>query len=251
MSNKVFFGSREVEENLKQNLVNDVFSSVVHKYDLMNDIMSFGMHRLWKDALITHVPSLNDKKFLDVASGTCDIVKKLYKRAKQENAKAEIIATDINPDMLSLGRDKMIDAGIIGDTISYVCANAEKLPFNDNEFDFYSIAFGIRNVTNINQALKEAFRVLRPGGKFLCLELSPKQDSKFFAGVYRQYSKLIPCVGDVLVGDKDSYQYLIESIQKFPSQNAFAAMIEEAGFEMVKYENLVGGVAAIHIGYKI
>ena len=248
------FGFRTVEKQDKQGLVRNVFDSVAQKYDLMNDVMSGGLHRLWKGAMIRIMRPEPGMKLLDVAGGTGDIAFRFLaaaqKRKKPGARPAEVTVCDINANMLDVGRDRAIDRGILRH-IEWVCGNAESLSFPDNSFDAYSIAFGIRNVTNIDKALAEAHRVLKPGGRFLCLEFS-KLDLPLIDKIYEAYSfHLLPRVGGMITGDRDSYQYLVESIRQFPPQDKFKAMIEEAGFGRVTYRNMTGGVVAIHSGWKI
>lgn len=241
---KVNFGNKKVDYQEKQNLVGEVFSSVARKYDLMNDVMSFGIHRLWKSKFISYLTK--NKKLLDVASGTGDIAKLYYNKSNEP----DITLCDINQDMLDVGRAKLINQNIFKG-LKFVCANAEKLPFNDFEFDYYTITFGIRNVTNIEAVLKEAHRVLRPGGRFLCMEFA-KVNSQSVAKFYDFYlEKIIPNMGQLIACDKSSYQYLAESIKLFPGQEEFKEMMEKSGFKLCKYENLTFGVAAIYSGYKI
>ncbi len=241
---KVNFGYKKVDYQEKQNLVGEVFSSVARKYDLMNDVMSFGIHRLWKSRFISYLSK--NKKLLDVASGTGDIAKLYYNKCSEP----DITLSDINQDMLDVGKAKLINENIFKG-MKFVYANAEQLPFNDFEFDYYTITFGIRNVTNIEAVLKEAHRVLKPGGRFLCMEFA-KVNSQCLAKFYDFYlEKIIPSMGGLIADDKASYQYLAESIKLFPGQEEFSKMMEKAGFKLCKYENLTFGVAAIYSGYKI
>jgi demethylmenaquinone methyltransferase / 2-methoxy-6-polyprenyl-1,4-benzoquinol methylase len=244
------FGFREVAEEERQGLVNRVFSSVAERYDLMNDLMSGGLHRLWKDDLVTRVNpprSVVPFRLLDVAGGTGDVAMRVVRRGGPE-VRAAIL--DISPEMLEVGRRRVEEAGL-SEKIALLEGNAEELPFADKSFDAYTIAFGIRNVTHIDRALKEAYRVLKTGGHFLCLEFSecrvPVLDR-----IYDLHSfQVIPRLGSLTAGDEDSYRYLVESIRKFPKQDAFADMIRRAGFERVSYQNLTGGIAAIHSGWRI
>lgn len=246
MTQKTHFGFKQVDESQKESLVKGVFSSVASRYDVMNDAMSMGVHRLWKDDMIRTLAPRKNSKLLDVAGGTGDIAFRYLKSC--ENGEATIC--DINPEMLQEGRKNAINKGIL-DNINWHCGNAESLPFPDNHFDYYTIAFGIRNVTNIDKALEEAYRVLKPGGRFLCLEFS-KVVSPIVAKAYDLYSfHLIPKMGKVLANDSESYKYLVESIRKFPKQNKFADMINDAGFSKVKYRNLTFGVVALHSGWKV
>lgn len=244
------FGYREVPEADRQDHVNRVFAAVAERYDLMNDLMSGGLHRLWKDDLITALnpPRANHPyKLLDVAGGTGDIAIR-YARTAGPNATA--VLCDISPEMIEVGQRRVHDAGL-DDRITLTQGNAEALPFPDRSFDAYTIAFGIRNVTHIDRALEEAFRVLRVGGRFLCLEFS-QVDVPILDTLYDFHSfTVIPRLGALAAGDEASYRYLVESIRKFPAQEQFADMIRAAGFERVSYRNLTGGVAAIHSGWKI
>lgn len=244
------FGFKKVSFENKKNLVNEVFSNVVNKYDLMNDLMSLGVHRLWKAKFCENVDELNSN-ILDVAGGTGDIALKLKsiarKKAKKQN---EITLCDINPDMLTEARNKAIDKNFLKG-INYICGDAEKLPFADNSFDYYTIAFGIRNVLRMDIALNEAYRVLKKGGKFLCLEFS-QIEHKVIKQFYDFYSfNIIPKIGKLAANNEDAYKYLVESINLFPDQEKFAVMIKQAGFTRVSYQNLTFGIAAIHTGYKL
>lgn len=244
MTKKVNFGFKQVEANDKQSLVGQVFSSVAHKYDLMNDVMSMGIHRLWKAKMIEELAP--NKILLDMAAGTGDIAKLYYKKCSNPN----ITLSDINIDMLKTGQSKLIDSNIYKG-LKFVCSDAENLSFADFSFDYYTIAFGIRNVTNIDKALKEAFRVLRPGGKFICLEFARVKNQNL-AKIYDYYSmNIIPKIGDLIVGDKESYQYLVESIRTFPKQENFIEIMEKSGFKMNKFQNLTGGVVSLYTGYRV
>ena len=244
------FGFKTVEEDQRQGLVNEVFSSVAENYDLMNDLMSGGMHRLWKEAFINWLaPPQTSQPYhhLDVAGGTGDIAMRLLAAA---NSEANSVICDISGEMLRVGEKRAHEKGY-ADRLSFVQGNAEFLPFPDNSFDVYTIAFGIRNVTHIDIALKEARRVLKRGGRFMCLEFS-KVEVPLLDKVYDLFSfNVIPHLGQLTSGDRDSYQYLVESIRKFPPQDEFVTMIEQAGFEQVKYRNLSGGIAAMHSGWKL
>ena len=244
------FGFEDVPETERQDRVNRVFSSVAERYDLMNDLMSAGLHRLWKDDLVTRInPPRSDISFrlLDVAGGTGDIAMRTMKRG---GAGCSAVICDINPEMLDVGRRRVNDAAL-ADQIELVEGNAEELPFEGRCFDAYAIAFGIRNVTHIDKALEEAHRVLRPGGHFTCLEFS-KCTVPMMDRLYDFHSfEVIPRLGEFAAGDRDSYRYLVESIRKFPKQDDFANMITSAGFERVTYRNLTGGIAAIHSGWKL
>ncbi len=244
------FGFRNVDEGERQGLVNRVFAAVAERYDLMNDLMSGGLHRLWKSDLITQLnPPRGDQPFrlLDVAGGTADVSLR-YARASGPNATAMLC--DISPEMIAVGQRRVAEAGL-AERISFTEGNAEALPFPDRSFDAYTIAFGIRNVTHIDKALREAFRVLRVGGRFLCLEFSEVQ-VPILDRIYDFHSfEVIPRLGQAIAGEAEPYRYLVESIRKFPNQERFAAMVREAGFARVSYRNLTGGVAAIHSGWKI
>ena len=246
---KTRFGFSSVGEGEKQGLVSQVFDSVADRYDIMNDFMSGGLHRVWKAAMITalHLPK-GDKPFrhLDVAGGTGDIA---FRALERGGDGLEVTVFDINPNMLAVGEAKAAKKGL--ERVSFVEGNAEELPFEDNSFDAYTVAFGIRNVPDIPKALREAYRVLKPGGRFLCLEFS-QVDMPVLDKVYDFYSfKVIPELGAIVGKDRDAYQYLVESIRTFPDQPTFAEAIKEAGFKHVKWDNLTGGIAALHGGWKI
>ena len=246
----VAFGFRRVGEAEKQGLVNEVFSKVAERYDQMNDLMSAGLHRLWKDDLVAMVnPPRGTVPFqvLDVAGGTGDIAMRI---ALAGGSGTRVTIADISPEMVGEGR-KRAEAGGISERCTFTVGNAETLAFPDQSFDVYTIAFGIRNVTHIGRALAEAHRVLRPGGRFLCLEFS-QVDVPLLDSLYDAYSfTVIPAVGKVVTGDGHPYRYLVESIRTFPKQDAFKSMIEAAGFSRVSYRNLTGGVVAIHTGWRI
>ncbi|MBN9006151.1 MAG: bifunctional demethylmenaquinone methyltransferase/2-methoxy-6-polyprenyl-1,4-benzoquinol methylase UbiE [Rhizobiales bacterium] len=244
------FGFRDVPLGDKQTLVNDVFRSVAQRYDLMNDLMSGGLHRVWKDVMITTLnPPRNDAPFalLDVAGGTGDIA---FRAAKASGFGFTATVCDINGDMLAVGRERAIKQHL-DHQVSFVEGNAEALAFPDRSFDAYTIAFGIRNVPRIDQALREAYRVLRPGSRFLCLEFSTV-DVPGLDKIYDLFSfKVIPPLGRAVTGDAESYQYLVESIRKFPRPNAFAEMIRDAGFARVSHQILSGGIVALHSGWRL
>jgi demethylmenaquinone methyltransferase/2-methoxy-6-polyprenyl-1,4-benzoquinol methylase len=243
MSETVSFGYREVAPDEKTKLVGGVFSSVAKNYDLMNDAMSGGMHRLWKDQFVRRVKPRKGEAILDMAGGTGDIAFRMAAKG------ALITVSDINEDMLAVGQERATKRGIQG--LTWKPQNAETLTFGDRQFDAYTIAFGIRNVTDIPAALREAHRVLKFGGRFFCLEFSTTTWPGF-ADVYDSYShKLVPKLGKLLAHDEESYRYLIESIRRFPDMPRFAKMIEEAGFVQVKAEPILGGLVAIHSGWKI
>ena len=246
----VAFGFRRVSEHEKQDLVNEVFSSVAGRYDQMNDLMSAGLHRLWKDDLVAMLnPPRGQSAFdhLDVAGGTGDVAFRIL-RAGGPNVRVTL--ADISPEMLGEGKKRAEADGLFG-RCAFTVGNAEALPFPDRRFDGYTIAFGIRNVTHVDRALAEAYRVLKPGGHFLCLEFS-QVDVPLLDRLYDAYSfTVIPAVGKVVTGDGHPYRYLVESIRTFPKQDDFRAMIETAGFANVTYRNLTGGVVAIHSGWRI
>jgi len=244
------FGYESVPLEDKQGRVNDVFHSVARRYDLMNDLMSGGLHRAWKDALVTAVnPPKSDRPFalLDLAGGTGDVA---FRVAKASGAGTRVTVCDINADMLEVGRHRTAEHGLDG-LVTFDEGNAEELPYPERSFDCVTIAFGIRNVPRIEHALAEAFRVLRIGGRFLCLEFS-SVDVPGLDALYEFYSfQLIPRVGQAVTGDRDAYQYLVESIRKFPKPKAFARMIEEAGFRRVSFTPMTGGVVALHSGWRL
>lgn len=243
---KTHFGYREVPENEKANLVAEVFRSVAPKYDLMNDLMSLGLHRLWKRFTIAHAGLRSGQLVLDVASGTGDLAREF---AKIVGPDGKVFMTDINEAMLQVGRERLEDAGIIGN-IECIQANAESLPFADNYFDCITIAFGLRNVTNKTTALKSMYRILKPGGKLLILEFS-KPNTEIIKKFYDFYSfNIIPKLGEWVTKDRDSYQYLVESIRMHPDQETLKKMMLESDFEDIQYYNLNGGIVALHKGYK-
>ncbi len=244
------FGNKTVDLDAKQGMVDDVFRSVASRYDLMNDLMSGGLHRAWKDALVTAVnPPRSEQPFrlIDVAGGTGDVA---FRVVEAGGAATQVTVCDINADMLAVGRERAEERGLDA-AVAFVEGNAESLPFPDGRFDAYTIAFGIRNVPRIEAALAEAFRVLKIGGRFLCLEFS-KVDLPGFDALYDFYSfNVIPALGRVVAGDAESYRYLVESIRRFPSPEAFADMIRAAGFARVSYRRMSGGVVALHSGWRL
>lgn len=239
------FGFTEVEAERKTGMVREVFSSVASNYDLMNDLMSGGLHRVWKNSFVSRIHASPNATILDLAGGTGDIAVRL-----RERTGANITVCDINHDMLKAGRARQFDA-VKSHGLRWVCGNAEALPVADQSQDIITIAFGLRNVTHINRALADAYRTLKPGGQFLCLEFS-KVSMPIMQKLYDAYSfHVIPKIGEWVAKDKASYQYLVESIRMFPSQTELATMMTRAGFSKVKYTNLTGGVVAIHQGWRI
>ncbi|WP_374545148.1 bifunctional demethylmenaquinone methyltransferase/2-methoxy-6-polyprenyl-1,4-benzoquinol methylase UbiE [Rhodoblastus sp.] len=246
---RTHFGYADVRLDDKQRMVDDVFHKVAHRYDVMNDLMSGGLHRVWKDIFVAKVrPSKRSAfKHLDVAGGTGDIA---FRVARAGGPKTEVTVLDINPDMLSVGRERAEKNGLARQ-LKFVEANAEDLPFPDAQFDAYTIAFGIRNVPRIDKALAEAYRVLKRGGHFLCLEFS-QVEAPALARIYESYSfSVIPTIGRLVTGEAEPYRYLVESIRQFPAAEDFAAMIERAGFQRAGFTRLTGGVVAIHSGWKL
>ena len=240
------FGFQTVAEEEKAGLVHGVFTRVANRYDLMNDLMSGGVHRLWKDAMMDWLAPRPGQRLLDVAGGTGDIAFRFLRRAPGATA----TVCDMTESMLLEGQ-RRAEAESFADRLDWVVGDAMALPFDDASFDVYTISFGIRNVTRIGDALAEAFRVLRPGGRLMVLEFS-QIPNEALQWAYDRYSfNVIPALGKMVTNDRDSYQYLVESIRRFPDQDSFAAMIRAAGFEQVKYRNLTMGVAALHSGWKI
>ncbi|WP_445766937.1 bifunctional demethylmenaquinone methyltransferase/2-methoxy-6-polyprenyl-1,4-benzoquinol methylase UbiE [Rheinheimera sp.] len=245
-SNTTHFGFKTIAAEQKVSMVANVFHSVAAKYDLMNDLMSLGIHRLWKRFTIDCSGVRPGQQVLDLAGGTGDIAALFSKRV---GPTGKVILADINASMLNVGRDKLRDLGLVNN-IDYVQANAEALPFADNSFDIISIGFGLRNVTDKDAALRSMFRVLKPGGRLLVLEFS-KPEQAWLSKVYDLYSfKLLPTMGQLVANDKESYQYLAESIRMHPDQDTLKNMMQEAGFAEVSYHNLTGGIVALHRGYK-
>jgi demethylmenaquinone methyltransferase / 2-methoxy-6-polyprenyl-1,4-benzoquinol methylase len=243
------FGDRRVALEAKQGLVDDVFHKVAGRYDLMNDLMSGGLHRLWKDMLVAKVAPPRHRAYahLDVAGGTGDVA---FRVARAGGERTQVTVADINPDMLAVGERRAAQRRE-GARLAFVEANAEELPFADASFEGYTIAFGIRNVPRIDKALSEAHRVLKRGGRFLCLEFS-RVDAPVLDRVYAAYSDaVIPALGRMVTGDGAPYRYLVESIRHFPGPDRFADMIAAAGFARASYERVTGGVVAIHSGWKL
>lgn len=239
-----WFGYQKVQPALKAGLVRQVFENVAPSYDLMNDLMSLGIHRLWKRRLVNIVKPKRGESIVDVAGGTGDISFLMHARAPGAN----ITVCDINPAMLEVGRARAIDRGILRN-LTFKEGDAEKLPFKPNSMDVYTISFGLRNVTHIDKALKDAHRVLKPGGRFFCLEFSHVIEP--FKPAYDLYSfTLLPLLGRYVANDEASYQYLAESIRQFPAQDDLAARMKKAGFKNVKYTNFSGGICAVHQGIK-
>ena len=226
-----------------ERLVAKIFQDVFDKYDLMNDLMSLGVHRLWKKNFINWLNPQENTTLIDVASGTGDIAK-LY--LDKTNYKGCVYCVDENKGMLDLNKKKLKS----NSKVKWFCSNAEKLPFKNNYFDYYTISFGIRNINNINNALKEAYRILKPGGRFLCLEFS-KVENEILNKFYKTYSKSIPKIGKFVVGKSEPYEYLVNSIEKFYSQEKFSAQIKKQNFASISYRNLSGGIAAIHSAWKV
>ncbi|NVJ68078.1 MAG: bifunctional demethylmenaquinone methyltransferase/2-methoxy-6-polyprenyl-1,4-benzoquinol methylase UbiE [Gammaproteobacteria bacterium] len=240
------FGYETVAKEEKEGKVAEVFHSVAGKYDIMNDLMSFGVHRIWKKYTIERAAVRKGQKILDIAGGTGDLTAKFSKLVGEDG---QVILADINDSMIKVGRSKLVDSGIVGN-VDYVQANAEKLPFPDNYFDRITIAFGLRNVTEKENALKSMYRILKPGGKLLVLEFS-KPILPALSKVYDTYSfTLLPFMGKVVANDSESYKYLAESIRMHPDQETLKSMMEGSGFDEVEYTNLTGGVVALHIGKK-
>ncbi|MEM7240724.1 MAG: bifunctional demethylmenaquinone methyltransferase/2-methoxy-6-polyprenyl-1,4-benzoquinol methylase UbiE [Pseudomonadota bacterium] len=243
---KTHFGFQDVKTEEKAGMVHGVFSSVASKYDMMNDAMSLGIHRVWKNAMMDWLAPRNTQKVLDVAGGTGDIAFRILDRAPS----AHVTVFDMTQDMLDAGR-KRAEAETKSAQLDWICGDAMALPFKDNSFDAYTISFGIRNVTKPDVALAEAYRVLKPGGRLLVLEFSqiPVPGAQW---LYDKYSfNIIPPMGKLIANDADSYQYLVESIRKFPDQDRFLDMVQTAGFENAKYRNLSLGIACLHSGWKI
>lgn len=261
-----WFGEQAVSPEEKTAKVHGVFEGVAARYDLMNDLMSGGVHRLWKDSFVRRIRPRVGLSYLDVAGGTGDIAFRIRRYIEEQRKGGRDQATihssvppflmpsitlcDLTYNMLSVGRDRAIDKGWLND-FTWVTGNAEALPFPDNSFDVYTISFGLRNVTRIDDALREARRVLKPGGRFFCLEFS-HVENPLLAKAYDLYSfNVIPRIGEIVAKDRESYQYLVESIRKFPAQKVLKARLLEAGFDRADYSNLTGGVACIHSATKL
>ncbi len=240
-----WFGYARVKPNEKTARVGEVFASVADKYDLMNDLMSAGLHRLWKDRFVAKMRPRAGEAILDVAGGTGDIALRCLKAT---NGKASVAVLDPSSDMMRIGREKVIDAGFLGD-IQWLAGSAEAMPVESASVDLACISFGLRNVTRIDDALREFARVLKPGGRFYCMEFSPGV-ARPLKPLYDLYSfSVLPWLGDKVAGDKNAYQYLAESIRQFPPQSELASRMKKAGFANVRYENLTGGIVAIHSGW--
>jgi len=234
-----------MQQNLqnKKGLVENVFNQVFNKYDLMNDFMSMGVHRYWKKSLINMMNPRDKRKLIDVACGTGDVGKLFLDSTNKE---AEITCIDPNKGMIGQGKQKLSNYK----NIKWIISPAEKLPTADNSFDYYTISFGLRNTKNLNKALSEAYRVLKPGGRYLCLEFSKIQNSNLDF-IYKNYSKLIPIIGQFVVGEKEPYEYLIKSIEQFINQDELIELMEKNNFQKCSYRNLSGGIVSIHSGWKI
>ena len=241
------FGFREIAETEKAPRVRDIFTNVAGRYDLMNDLMSGGIHRLWKDEMVSWLKPRTDWQVVDVAGGTGDIA---FRIRDHLGPQGSVAVCDLTEGMLQVGRDRALDAGRLGGLL-WVCGDAQRLPFPDRSFDAYTIAFGLRNVTRIEEALAEARRVLKPGGRFLCLEFSqvvlPLLDRFYDAYSFR----LLPRLGQLVARDRDSYVYLVESIRRFPPQRELADLLRAAGLEQPRWRNLSGGIAALHSAWRL
>ena len=241
------FGFKKVSKEEKPKLVNKVFDNVAFRYDLMNDLMSAGLHRLWKDSFIDWLAPRKNTHLLDVAGGTGDIAFRFSKKTKN---KAKVTILDRNENMLNEGK-RRLNVGQIAPDLEWVCGDAMNLPFKNEIFDYYTISFGIRNVLDLKKCLSEALRVLKPGGRIMILEFS-KVENETLNKIYDAFSfNVVPRLGKLIANDAESYQYLIESIRKFPSQEELASLVSEAGFRLVKYRNLTQGVVAMHSGWKV
>ena len=227
----------------KNNRVNEVFNKVFNKYDHMNDLMSLGVHRIWKKKLVDWINPTKESKVLDMSSGTGDVAKEFLERV---NFDAKVTCVDPNLNMIKIGKKKLKDLS----NVEWICSSAEKLPLKSESFDIYVVSFGIRNFDNIHLSLKEALRVLKPGGRFICLEFS-KVENEILEKIYKTYSKLIPLLGKQILGSSEPYEYLISSIEDFYSQNELCEILKKNSFTEIEYRNLSGGIAAIHSGWKI
>jgi demethylmenaquinone methyltransferase/2-methoxy-6-polyprenyl-1,4-benzoquinol methylase len=248
------FGFRRVHETEKAPLVRALFGNVAPRYDLMNDLMSAGIHRWWKSEMVALLKPRPGQRLLDVAGGTGDIALRALPRLLGEGRPAPAVAVavvcDASAAMLAIGRARALDQGILTG-IEWVCADAERLPMADRSVDLYTVGFGLRNVTHLDRALAEAYRVLQPGGRFLCLEFTP-EISPLLQPLYDLYSfQFVPLLGQIVTGDRDAYSYLVESIRRFPRQSELAEMIARAGLDQVKFRNLTGGVAALHSAWRL
>ena len=246
------FGFRRVPENEKAPLVRALFESVAQRYDLMNDLMSAGIHRWWKSEMVAWLKPRPGQRLLDVAGGTGDIALRVLPHLLPHGAATDgcVIVCDASPAMLEIGRSRALDHGIL-DGIEWISADAERLPVGDRSVDLYTIGFGLRNVTRIEAALAEARRVLKPGGRFLCLEFTP-EINPLLQPLYDLYSfQFVPLLGWIVAGDREAYLYLVESIRRFPRQSELAEMIARAGLERVRFRNLTGGIAALHSAWRL
>ena len=247
MTDKTHFGFKKINQDEKESLVAHVFDSVADSYDVMNDVMSMGIHRFWKYYTILACDIRPNMHILDLASGTCDLAIRIGKKLASTGL---LVASDINERMLSIGKDRMIDRGLTKN-IEFKIANAESLPFEKNTFDLITMAFGLRNVTHKDKALAEIYRVLKPGGKCLILEFSKPKD-RLLAKAYDFYSfNILPKMGKMIAKDEESYRYLAESIKVHPDQKNLQSMFDDAGFKITKYQNLSGGIVALHQGIKV
>jgi demethylmenaquinone methyltransferase/2-methoxy-6-polyprenyl-1,4-benzoquinol methylase len=251
-SGRTDFGFRRVPEKEKAPLVRAIFDSVAARYDLMNDLMSAGVHRWWKDEMVAQLKPRPGQRLLDVAGGTGDIALRALPRLREDGKPADggVVVCDASAEMLAVGRARALDRGILAG-IEWISADAERLPVADRSVDLYTIGFGLRNVTHIDWALAEARRVLKPGGRFMCLEFTP-EITPLLQPLYDLYSfQVVPLLGQVVTGDRDAYSYLVESIRRFPRQSELAEMIAGAGLDQVKFRNLTGGVAALHSAWRL
>jgi len=251
-SGRTDFGFRRVPEAEKAPLVRGIFDSVAARYDLMNDLMSAGIHRRWKGEMVAWLKPRPGQRLLDVAGGTGDIALRAVPRLLDDREAADpgIVVCDASAAMLAIGRARALDQGILAG-IEWLCADAERLPVADRSFDLYTVGFGLRNVTRIDAALAEARRVLKPGGRFICLEFTPEM-TPLVQPLYDLYSfQIVPLLGQVVTGDREAYAYLVESIRRFPRQSELAEMIARAGLEHVRFRNLTGGVAALHSAWRL